>query len=130
MICTNKNVIIFLFLFFNTILNGRILYDKLILYFVAAPKFVHLEKMKRRHYGRPVGSSVRLKCKATGNPNPHIAWMKDNQVINDAGKKPMWTLKLTDLIKSHSGKYTCLVNNRLGSINYTYTLEVIGMYIK
>lgn len=94
----------------------------------ASPHFVHKDKMKRQHFARPVSSSVRFKCKATGNPIPHIAWLKDNEVINNHGKKPMWTLKLLELTKAHSGKYTCLVNNRLGSINYTYTLDVIEQY--
>lgn len=97
--------------------------------FDAAPKFVHPDKMKRRDFSRPVGSSIRLKCKASGNPNPHIVWVKDNEVIKNSEKKqPMWTLKLKDLTKAHSGKYSCLVENRLGSINYTYTLEVIEQY--
>lgn len=98
----------------------------IILFVLASPHFVHKDKMKRQHFARPVSSSVRFKCKATGNPIPHIAWLKDNEVINNHGKKPMWTLKLLELTKAHSGKYTCLVNNRLGSINYTYTLDVIG----
>lgn len=87
---------------------------------------MHFDKMKRQYFSRPVGSNIRFKCRAGGNPIPHIAWLKDNEVINNHGKKPQWTLKLNELSKAHSGKYTCLVNNRLGAINYTYTLEVIG----
>ncbi len=37
-----------------------------------------------------------------------------------------WTLRLRELRKDDSGQYTCKVFNSAGSINYTYTLEVIG----
>ena len=126
---------IVLFTYFKHWLAKEIVMHKLkclILFFVlAAPKFLAPEKMKRQLIKRPVDSSVRLKCRATGNPRPTITWLKDKQVIRNDDHhhhKPMWTLKLQDLKEGHSGKYTCLVSNRLGAINYTYTLDVIGKF--
>ena len=39
-----------------------------------------------------------------------------------------WYLRLKDLKPTDSGKYTCIVSNPYGSINHTYTLQVIGEY--
>ena len=92
--------------------------------------------MRDRHLMRPAGNSIRLKCKATGKPKPQIIWFKDNDLIvgdqmadfdeEEHISESRWTLRLRDLRKDDSGKYTCKVFNRAGSINYTYTLEVIG----
>lgn len=88
--------------------------------------------MRKRVIARPVGSSVRLKCTASGNPRPDIVWLKDNRPLVDEdgggggdGKKKKWTLSLRNLMPEHSGKYTCHVSNRAGEINATYKVEVI-----
>ncbi|KAJ0002876.1 hypothetical protein NQD34_008025 [Periophthalmus magnuspinnatus] len=98
------------------------------------PRFTQPAKMRKRVIIRPVGSSVRLKCTASGNPRPDIVWLKDNRPLVDedsraaAGgepKKKKWTLSLKNLTPEHSGKYTCQVSNRAGQINATYKVEVI-----
>ncbi|KAK1904409.1 Fibroblast growth factor receptor-like 1 [Dissostichus eleginoides] len=66
------------------------------------PRFTQPSKMRKRVIARPVGSSVRLKCAASGNPRPDI-----------------------NLMPKHSGKYTCHVSNKAGEINATYKVEVI-----
>lgn len=99
--------------------------------------------MRKRVIARPVGSSVRLKCTASGNPRPDIIWLKDNRPLvgeeggaggggeraggggAGEGRKKKWTLSLKNLTPEHSGKYTCYVSNRAGEINATYKLEVI-----
>ena len=81
---------------------------------------------------RPVGSSVRLRCRADGNPRPNVRWVKDGRVTLESTEdehdnhKRKWTLKLHKLEEEDSGIYVCYVTNRLGTINFTYTLEVIG----
>ncbi|XP_072292478.1 fibroblast growth factor receptor-like 1a [Eucyclogobius newberryi] len=98
------------------------------------PRFTQPAKMRKRVIIRPVGSSVRLKCTASGNPRPDILWLKDNRPLVEedsraaAGaepKKKKWTLSLKNLSPEHSGKYTCQVSNRAGEINATYKVEVI-----
>ena len=42
--------------------------------------------------------------------------------------KRKWTLKLRNLQEEDSGTYVCKVTNRLGTINFTYSLEVIGTF--
>lgn len=81
---------------------------------------------------RPVGSSVRLKCTASGNPRPDIVWLKDDRLLTEQevgeGRQKRWTLSLRNLMPEHSGRYTCRVSNRAGEINATYKVEVIREY--
>lgn len=97
------------------------------------PQFTEFEKMERNSVIiRPMGSSLRLRCKATGNPIPMVTWIKEGQgsisVSNHEsdGESRKWMLKLRDLQETDSGKYQCVVSNRHGVINFTYSLEVIG----
>ncbi|KAK9533669.1 hypothetical protein VZT92_008774 [Zoarces viviparus] len=93
------------------------------------PRFTQPAKMRKRVIARPVGSSVRLKCKASGNPRPDIVWLKDDRPLTERevgeGRRKKWTLKLKNLTAEHSGRYTCKVSNRAGEINATYKVEVI-----
>lgn len=94
----------------------------------ARPRFTQPSKMRRRVIARPVGSSVRLKCVASGHPRPDIVWMKDDQALTrpEAGEhRRKWTLSLKNLRPEDSGKYTCRVSNRAGAINATYKVDVI-----
>ncbi|CAF96974.1 unnamed protein product, partial [Tetraodon nigroviridis] len=94
------------------------------------PRFTQPSKMRKRVIARPVGSSVRLKCTASGNPRPDIVWLKDNRPLPDEtsggeGGRKRWTLSLKNLTPEQSGRYTCHVSNRAGEINATYKVEVI-----
>uniref|UniRef100_A0A3Q3J270 Fibroblast growth factor receptor-like 1 n=1 Tax=Monopterus albus TaxID=43700 RepID=A0A3Q3J270_MONAL len=98
---------------------------------LVGPRFTQPAKMRKRVIARPVGSSVRLKCPASGNPRPDIVWLKDGRPLVDEdggrgeGKKKKWTLNLKNLTPEHSGKYTCHVSNRAGEITANYKVEVI-----
>ncbi|XP_055087297.1 fibroblast growth factor receptor-like 1 [Periophthalmus magnuspinnatus] len=93
------------------------------------PRFSEPTKMRKRVIARPVGSSVRLKCAASGTPPPDIEWLKDDLPLSDhevgEGRQKKWTLSLRNLSPEQSGRYTCRVSNRAGEINATYKLEVI-----
>lgn len=39
-----------------------------------------------------------------------------------------WTLIMESVVPSDKGNYTCVVENEFGSINHTYTLDVVGQY--
>ncbi|XP_036777349.2 fibroblast growth factor receptor-like 1 isoform X2 [Manis pentadactyla] len=66
----------------------------------ARPRFTQPSKMRRRVIARPVGSSVRLKCVASGHPRPDIMWMKDDQALarpEASEHRKKWTLSLKNL---------------------------------
>ncbi|KAK7137875.1 hypothetical protein R3I94_013503 [Phoxinus phoxinus] len=91
------------------------------------PCFSQPSKMRRRVLEQPVGSSVRLKCLASGNPTPVITWWKDQSQLPSPqqSKRPQWTLTLKNLQPQDSAKYTCHVSNAAGHINATYKVDVI-----
>ena len=103
-----------------------------------SPHFMEEQKMLRNSaVVRPVGSSVRLRCRADGNPPPHVLWIRDSMQgkvtlesteDEEDSNKRKWTLKLRNLQEEDSGTYVCKVTNRLGTINFTYSLEVIGRF--
>lgn len=96
---------------------------------LARPRFTQPEKMRKRVIACPVGSTVRLKCSASGNPRPDIVWLKDDRPLTEQevgeGRQRKWTLSLKNVAPEHSGRYTCRVSNRAGEINATYKVEVI-----
>ncbi|TNN84193.1 Fibroblast growth factor receptor-like 1 [Liparis tanakae] len=67
---------------------------------IVRPRFTQPAKMRKRVIARPVGSSVRLKCTASGNPRPDIVWLKDDRPLTEQevgeGRQKKWTLKRTN----------------------------------
>lgn len=98
----------------------------------SAPSFVNPKKMQRILV-KPAGNTVSFKCRVNGNPTPNITWFKD-------GNTPSRTLgnlkygqghrylTLEDLVTQDAGKYTCKACNKLGCINFTYALDVVGEF--
>lgn len=90
---------------------------------IMAPQFTNPEQMQPM-VNQPEGSTVRLKCKAHGQPRPTVTWYHNNRLI-PGESQPSWMLKLGDVREENSGKYTCRVTNKGGSVNFTYVLEVV-----
>ncbi len=116
-----------------------------------SPHFVRPGEMSTSPYERPIGSSIRLQCQASGEPLPNIVWYRNGNMIqqeqnldaesqgedqfldyadygeeHDEESRSRWTLRLAHLTEADKGRYTCRVYNTLGSINFTYTLDVVG----
>ena len=58
------------------------------------------------------GTSITLRCKATGYPTPEYQWVKDGTVLPDGVDEEL-TFDSADM--SDSGKYVCIVSNRLNT---------------
>ncbi|KAL9983806.1 hypothetical protein ACROYT_G006036 [Oculina patagonica] len=96
-----------------------------------APTFSDPSMLKRAFRAWPASHSIRLKCLATGAPPLKYTWLKDGEKMPKRRMDPylntsIWYLKLKDLVPDDSGKYTCIVSNPYGSINHTYTLQVVA----
>ena len=102
---------------------------------LGAPRFSDPSMLKRAFRAWPASHSIRLKCEATGAPPLKYTWLKDGNKMSTRRMDPylntsIWYLKLRDLVPNDSGTYTCLVSNPYGSINHTYTLQVVGKFRK
>ena len=91
------------------------------------------EMQQNTHLVKPRGSTIRLRCRASGRPRPDIWWFHNGALLppsvateEDGSKSDKWTLKLSDVSDDHDGRYTCRVQNRAGAVNYTYYVEVVG----
>ncbi|XP_022080757.1 fibroblast growth factor receptor-like 1 [Acanthaster planci] len=92
------------------------------------PKFSQPSKMRKKKFVCPLNSSVKLKCAATGYPKPQVLWMRNGVTLTEEEleeQRASFTLKLKSLKASDSGDYTCVVFNRNGQINATYSVEVV-----
>ncbi|KAK7110834.1 fibroblast growth factor receptor 4-like isoform X2 [Littorina saxatilis] len=78
---------------------------------------------------RTVYSYVDLRCPAKGNPTPNITWLKGGKPFSSSkmnqNEMRMWSLNMWDLLPDDSGEYTCVISNPYGSLNWTFTVEVI-----
>merc|ERR1719278_1983392 len=84
---------------------------------------------------KPLMSKVQLTCKATGNPAPDIRWMKDGVRIEENPtqrpdyfnyykvKSKQQKLVISQLLKAHEGKYTCIVANKWGVLKHSTVVE-------
>ena len=60
----------------------------------------------------PLYGAVNLMCKAEGNPQPEIAWYKDDQKLNGVSSP---VLNIQRVLVSDRGIYYCTANNSLGT---------------
>lgn len=95
------------------------------------PSFVHLTKLHHPVIQRPVGSSVKFKCEASGVPEPTVYWLRNRDALTRAymsreSKQTKWSLHLQNLRVQDTATYTCVVTNERGSINASFPLEVVG----
>ena len=102
---------------------------------LGAPTFSDPRMLKRAFRAWPASHSIRLKCRATGTPPLKYTWLKDGMEMprrrmDKYLNTSIWYLKLINLVPKDSGKYTCIVSNPYGSVNHTYTLQVVGEFSK
>ncbi|CAF3592100.1 unnamed protein product [Adineta steineri] len=75
---------------------------------------------------QPEGTTVQLKCLASGKPLPEIRWKKNGKILSEDeyGVTQSQILIIKDLRQSDTGNYTCELFNSFGAINATYILDV------
>ncbi|KAM9560821.1 fibroblast growth factor receptor 2-like isoform 5-T5 [Salvelinus alpinus] len=97
-----------------------------------APYWTLLEKMEKRLHAVPAANTVKFRCAAGGNPRPKMRWLKNSRPFRQEDRMggykvrhQHWTLIMESVVPSDKGNYTCLVENAYGTINHTYTLDVV-----
>ncbi|XP_036182766.1 fibroblast growth factor receptor 3 isoform X8 [Myotis myotis] len=97
-----------------------------------APYWTRPERMEKKLLAVPAANTVRFRCPAAGNPTPSISWLKNGKEFRGEHRiggiklrHQQWSLVMESVVPSDRGNYTCVVQNRLGSIRQTYTLDVL-----
>ncbi|XP_051929217.1 hemicentin-1 isoform X2 [Hippocampus zosterae] len=77
-----------------------------------------------------LNESIQLACHVQGSPSPTIQWLKDGEVINNAGNKDFRIspdgsiLTVTATHTTDSGKYTCVASNSAGEEDRIFNLNI------
>ncbi|XP_032409655.1 fibroblast growth factor receptor 2-like isoform X3 [Xiphophorus hellerii] len=97
-----------------------------------APYWTSSAKMEKKLHAVPAANTVKFRCAAGGDPQPMLRWLKNGRPFRQEDRMggykvrlQHWTLIMESVVPSDKGNYTCLVENRFGSINHTYTLDVV-----
>ncbi|XP_056274359.1 fibroblast growth factor receptor 1-A isoform X1 [Pseudoliparis swirei] len=97
-----------------------------------APQWAHPEKMEKKLHAVPASKTVKFRCQASGNPTPTLKWYKngkefkrDHRIGGFKVRDHVWTIIMESVVPSDKGNYTCVVENKYGSINHTYQLDVV-----
>ncbi|XP_051963969.1 fibroblast growth factor receptor 1-A-like isoform X1 [Xyrauchen texanus] len=97
-----------------------------------APAWAQPDKMEKKLHAVPASKTVKFRCQANGNPTPTLKWLKngkefkrDQRIGGFKVREHMWTIIMESVVPSDKGNYTCRVENKYGSINHTYQLDVV-----
>uniref|UniRef100_A0A8C1F3P2 Fibroblast growth factor receptor n=1 Tax=Cyprinus carpio carpio TaxID=630221 RepID=A0A8C1F3P2_CYPCA len=97
-----------------------------------APYWTSPDKMEKKLHAVPAANTVKFRCAAAGNPKPEMRWLKNGKPFRQEDRMggyklrlQHWTLIMESVVPSDKGNYTCVVENAYGSINHTYTLDVV-----
>ncbi|XP_028293052.1 fibroblast growth factor receptor 3 isoform X7 [Gouania willdenowi] len=96
------------------------------------PYWTRPDRMDKKLLAVPAANTVKFRCAAAGNPTPTIHWLKNGKEFK--GEQRMggiklrhqqWSLVMESAVPSDRGNYTCVVQNKHGSISHTYQLDVL-----
>ena len=82
----------------------------------------------RKVYVTP-GQSIRLRCSATGYPQPTITWSRGAEGLPKGAYFSNGTLTIKDISDVELGQYSCVVRNILGQKSYSLALAYRGIYM-
>nr|ACE95861.1 fibroblast growth factor receptor-1 isoform IIIb [Squalus acanthias] len=96
------------------------------------PYWAQPEKMEKKLHAVPAMKTVKFRCPAGGNPPPLLRWLKngkdfkpEHRIGGYKVRSQHWSLIMEGVVPSDKANYTCVVENRYGSINHTYQLDVV-----
>nr|DBA23829.1 TPA: hypothetical protein GDO54_014707 [Pyxicephalus adspersus] len=96
------------------------------------PYWINPEKMMKRLHAVPAAKTVKFRCPAGGTPKPKLRWLKngkefksDHRIGGYKVRSQAWSLIMDSVVPSDRGNYTCIVENKYGSISHTYLLDVV-----
>ncbi|XP_069779861.1 fibroblast growth factor receptor 3-like isoform X3 [Narcine bancroftii] len=97
-----------------------------------APYWARPDRMEKKLHAVPAANTVRFRCPAAGNPTPTIHWLKNGKEFKGEHRiggiklrHQQWSLVMESVVPSDRGNYTCVVENKYGSISHTYQLDVL-----
>uniref|UniRef100_A0A3B1K071 Fibroblast growth factor receptor n=1 Tax=Astyanax mexicanus TaxID=7994 RepID=A0A3B1K071_ASTMX len=97
-----------------------------------APRWTMPDKMEKKLHAVPAANTVKFRCAAAGDPTPSMHWLKNGKPFRQEDRMggykvrlQHWTLIMESVVPSDKGNYTCVVENKHGSISHTYTLDVV-----
>nr|ACE95859.1 fibroblast growth factor receptor-3 isoform IIIb [Squalus acanthias] len=100
--------------------------------FSGAPYWARPDRMEKKLHAVPAANTVRFRCPAAGNPIPTIHWLKNGKEFKGEHRiggiklrHQQWSLVMESVVPSDRGNYTCVVENKYGSISHTYQLDVL-----
>uniref|UniRef100_A0A4W4E6R3 Fibroblast growth factor receptor n=1 Tax=Electrophorus electricus TaxID=8005 RepID=A0A4W4E6R3_ELEEL len=101
-------------------------------WFPMAPVWAQPDKMAKKLHAVPASKTVKFRCQAVGNPTPTLKWLKngkefkrDQRIGGFKVREHLWSIIMDSVVPSDKGNYTCVVENKYGSINHTYQLDVV-----
>uniref|UniRef100_A0A8C1EBY7 Fibroblast growth factor receptor n=1 Tax=Cyprinus carpio carpio TaxID=630221 RepID=A0A8C1EBY7_CYPCA len=106
--------------------------DFILLFQAEAPFWTRPDRMEKKLLAVPAANTVKFRCPAAGNPTPTIHWLKNGKEFK--GEQRMggiklrhqqWSLVMESAVPSDRGNYTCVVQNKYGTIKHTYQLDVL-----
>ncbi|KAG8453389.1 hypothetical protein GDO86_000136 [Hymenochirus boettgeri] len=96
------------------------------------PYWTQPEKMEKKLIAVPAANTIRFRCPAAGNPTPTIYWLKNGKEFRGEHRiggiklrHLQWSLVMESVVPSDKGNYTCVVENKYGTIRQTYQLDVL-----
>ncbi|ESN98989.1 hypothetical protein HELRODRAFT_188972 [Helobdella robusta] len=85
-------------------------------------------KLSPQNQTLAANTEATLLCSASGDPTPSIVWLRNNKVLNKKDDKysidDSGNLKIKNLRKSDSGKYTCKAFSKIGETSRTCYIQV------
>ncbi|XP_062817526.1 fibroblast growth factor receptor 1 isoform X1 [Anolis carolinensis] len=96
------------------------------------PYWTYPEKMEKKLHAVPAAKTVKFRCPSSGTPTPSLRWLKngrefkpDHRIGGYKVRHATWSIIMESVVPSDKGNYTCIVENKYGTINHTYQLDVV-----